>query len=346
MTRSWTTRALNVSTKGASRPAAIFLQSTMSEQALPAVDVDCLKTDQLRAYRIVTWHLSETLRGSNVPPLRMVLYGEGGTGKSRVIQTITEAFAARGVSDMLMKAAYTGVAASLVGGKTTHVVGSMSLGSKEDVSDAAKKKLQEFWRTIRYLIIDEYSMLSKSFLVALSRNISIGMEGSQGFQPGMSFGGLNVILCGDLHQFPPVACRKREPLYYPVSTGDLTTLQVGRKIYEEFTTVVILGEQMQVTDHVWRDFLDHLRHGRVEPQHLKMLRTLLLKRQTPDSTQTHSSNMPSSPDPDPIETIDTSINFSTQPWGDASLITPCHAVRTRWNQAATQKWSTQEWQKT
>ena len=326
-------------------PAAILLQSTTSEQALPAMEPDCLKPDQLRTYRVVTWHLGETLRGGNIPPLRMVLYGEGGTGKSRVIQTITEAFAARGVSHMLMKAAYTGVAASLVDGKTTHVIGCLSLGSKSDVSDAAKKKLQDFWRDIRYLIIDEYSMLSKSFLVTLSRNISIGMEGSQGFQQGISFGGLNVILCGDLHQFPPVACGKREPLYYPISSTDPMTSQVGRKIYEEFSTVIILQEQMRVTDHTWRDFLDHLRHGRVEPRHLRMLRTLLLKRQTPDSSLTHSSlthfpNTTPLPDPRlyPIETVDPSIDFSTQPWADASLITPRHAVRIRWNEAATQKW--------
>ncbi|KAF9789205.1 hypothetical protein BJ322DRAFT_991837, partial [Thelephora terrestris] len=116
----------------------------------------------------------------------------------------------------------------------------------------------------------------------------------------------------------------------------------GRKIYEEFTTVVILGEQVRVTDHVWRDFLDHLHHGRVETRHLKMLRTLLLKRQTADSPPTHYSNTmsPPYPHPDPIETVDTHINFSAQPWADASLITPRHAVRTRWNQAATQKWCT------
>ena len=159
---------------------------------------------------------------------------------------------------MLMKAAYTGVAASLVDGKTTHVIGSMSLRSKDDISDASKKKLQDFWRNIRYLIIDEYSMLSKSFLATLSRNISVGMEGSQGFQPGTSFGGLNVILCGDLHQFPPVACGKREPLYYPTRTDDSIASQVGRKIYKEFSTVIILREQMRVTDHIWRDFLNHL----------------------------------------------------------------------------------------
>ena len=306
------------------------------------MEPDRLKPDQLRAYRIVTWHLGETLCGADIPPLRMVLYGEGGTGKSRVIQTITEAFAAHGVSHMLMKAAYTGVAASLVDGKTTHVIGCLSLGSKADVSDAAKKKLQDFWRNIRYLIIDEYSMISKSFLVTLSRNISIGMEGSQGFQQGTSFGGLNVVLCGDLHQFPPVACGKREPLYYSNSLTDAVTLQVGRKLYEEFSTVVILREQMRITDHIWRDFLGHLRYGRVEPRHLKMLRTLLLKRQAPDSSLTHSpcTTLSSSPDPHLNSTgpINTPIDFSVQPWADAALITPCHAVRTRWNQAAAQKW--------
>ena len=69
----------------------------------------------------------------------MVLYGEGGAGRSRFIQTITEAFAARGASSTLVKAASTGVAASLVGGKTTHVIGSLSLRSKDDVGDTAKK---------------------------------------------------------------------------------------------------------------------------------------------------------------------------------------------------------------
>ena len=77
----------------------------------------------------------------------MILYGEGGTGKSRVIQTITESFAACGVSHMLVKAAYTGVAASLVDGKTMHVIAGLSLGSKgAGVTNASKKKLQDFWR--------------------------------------------------------------------------------------------------------------------------------------------------------------------------------------------------------
>ena len=313
---------------GSSLPTVV-LQLAGSEQALPAVDLGSLKRDQLRAYQIVDWHLGETLRGTSPPPLRMILYGEGGTGKSRVIQTITESFAVRRASHMLVKAAYTGVAASLVNGKTTHVIAGISLGTKRgSVTDASKKKLQDFWREVQYLIVDEYSMLSKTFLATLSRNISIGMEGTEGFQAGRSFGGLNVILCGDLHQFPPVACSKREALYHPLDTRDSLDAQIGRQTYEEFSTVVILKEQMRVSDPTWRDFLEHLRYGKVEPRHLKMLRTLILRRTTP------SSDPPLSPaDSHSLPAID----FVTQPWVDAALITPRHAVRTQWNEATSQK---------
>ncbi|TFK91366.1 hypothetical protein K466DRAFT_442592, partial [Polyporus arcularius HHB13444] len=86
-----------------------------------------LRPDQFRAYSIIVWHLDQTLAGADVPPLRMILYGEGGTGKSRVIQTVSEAFAARGCTYMLVKAAYTGIAASLIDGKTTHVIAHISV---------------------------------------------------------------------------------------------------------------------------------------------------------------------------------------------------------------------------
>ena len=61
--------------------------------------------------------------------MQMIIYGEGGTGKSKVLQSVTEAFHQHGAHHMLLKAAYTGVAASLIDGKTTHVIGGVSLSS-------------------------------------------------------------------------------------------------------------------------------------------------------------------------------------------------------------------------
>jgi PIF1-like helicase len=98
----------------------------------------------------------------------------------------------------------TGVAASLIGGKTTHTVAGISERASGNMSHVTKSKLQSYWKSKAYLIIDEFSTISKSFLSKIERNVSIGKQGSQIF-PDWTFGGLNVVLCGDLHQFPPVA---------------------------------------------------------------------------------------------------------------------------------------------
>ena len=109
----------------------------------------------------------------------MLLHVEGRTGKSKVIQTVTEGFKARGAPYVLTKAAYTRVAASLTDGKTTHVIGEISLFGDEAQLEAhltteAKAKLQQFWKRKFYLILDEYSMLAKYFFSLLSQNIGGG----------------------------------------------------------------------------------------------------------------------------------------------------------------------------
>lgn len=77
-------------------------------------------------------------------------------------------------------------------------------------------------------------MISKDFFALLARNITIGI----GDVDNRSFGEISVILLGDFHQFPPVARPQCDALYYPVDlSSDSLTSQIGRTIYEEFTTV-------------------------------------------------------------------------------------------------------------
>jgi len=76
------------------------------------------------------------------------------------------------------------------------------------------------------------------------------------------YGGISVIVLGDFHQFPRVARPLRDALYYPVDlSNDSLSSQIGRVIYEEFTTVVELKEQRRISGPVWHDFLQHLRRG-------------------------------------------------------------------------------------
>ena len=214
---------------------------------LTSADPSELNEEQYRAYDIIVHHLTNTLSGNKPPPLRMIIYGEGGTGKSEVIQTITDAFKDAGVyvlnkswfrvmmstlltgaEYMLMKSAYTGVAASLIAGRTTHTVASISLRYGGKLSPQVKRRLQAFWKDKTYLIINKYSMLSKLFLARLSRNISIGKQGSSSERTGLSFSGVNVILCGDLHQFPPVVRNYGEHLFCPTNLSkDNIDCQIG-----------------------------------------------------------------------------------------------------------------------
>ena len=92
---------LNNPDSSATAPQVSILPSKASIS--PVTNPLLLKQDQFHTYNIISWHLEQTLAGENPPPLWMILYGEGGTGKSKVIQIVTEAFAKNAVKYMLVK---------------------------------------------------------------------------------------------------------------------------------------------------------------------------------------------------------------------------------------------------
>ena len=65
-------------------------------------------------------HLKATLAGQKPPQLKMIVIGPRGTGKSVMINKITRMFANMGTSDMLVKTATSGIAASLISRMTLH----------------------------------------------------------------------------------------------------------------------------------------------------------------------------------------------------------------------------------
>ena len=185
-----------------------------------------LDADQLRTVQLFTaycFHLSNCKPGETVPPPHIFLTGPAGTGKSKVVNNIIEVVNhysddASGFKIIKHGGVYitasTGVAArQFNGGQTTHSACGLrpdgrqrvitNLDDYMDKLDARKlKALKDDWQGVVLLIIDEGSMVSASMLYAVHLRLNI-IFGKQ-TEPGVYFGGLAVLIVGDLYQLKPV----------------------------------------------------------------------------------------------------------------------------------------------
>src|SRR6202050_297596 len=104
--------------------------------------------------------------------------------------------------------------------------------------------------TTHYLIVDKISMAT-SELTALASGIA-GKIKEETVNATAPFGGMNVILIGDFHQFPPPG---RSHLAMYNSTPPNKTATIGCAIYLQFETVVILCQQTRIRDQQWMEIL-------------------------------------------------------------------------------------------
>ncbi|KAF5321196.1 hypothetical protein D9619_001956 [Psilocybe cf. subviscida] len=269
-----------------------------------------LNAEQRRAHDIVEDRLLKYMQG-DCEQLLMLLLGQGGTGKSTLIGAITETFQYHGQASILAKCATTGIAASDIGGQTLHSWAGISIATKNvDAQKSNPKTAAKRQRNIQgkhFLIIDEASMADKVLTFATSQVIlkTLGEEGTGNAE--LPFGGMNVILSGDFHQFPPVQ-KPYGALYVDSHPKDSREAIIGRELFLQFETVVILKEQSRTKDQGWMDILDRLQIGQCTEDDIDKLKKLVLTN-------------PQCERPD----------FSQAPWNDAILVTPRHAVREEWN---------------
>lgn len=139
---------------------------------LAASNTVFLNAEQQRAFSIVKKHIAAQINGQAPEQLLMIVDGCGGTGKSALIEAITTMMEQSKVSSWLAKTATSGVAATRIGGMTLHSWAAVGVTSKVgSVSQSSAVTLAKRIRHIaetRYLIIDEFSMLTKSFLEMIS----------------------------------------------------------------------------------------------------------------------------------------------------------------------------------
>ncbi|NWX19720.1 PIF1 helicase, partial [Aegotheles bennettii] len=123
--------------------------------------------------------------------------GCAGTGKSFLLKKIVGSLPPRST----YATASTGVAACHIGGTTLHAfagIGSGKAPLEQCVQLAERPGVRQHWLACQHLIIDEISMVDGQFfdrLEAVARAVRKQDE---------PFGGIQLIICGDFLQLPPV----------------------------------------------------------------------------------------------------------------------------------------------
>ncbi|RVE49816.1 hypothetical protein evm_005546 [Chilo suppressalis] len=152
----------------------------------PLTAISSLNTEQQRV-------LEACLSGKNI-----FFTGSAGTGKSFLLKRIVAALP----PEVTVATASTGVAACHVGGTTLHAFAGIGDGSGtlETLCERAVKLplVAQKWRKCKHLIIDEISMVDGTFFEKLE---AVARYVRRNDKP---FGGIQLILCGDFLQLPPV----------------------------------------------------------------------------------------------------------------------------------------------
>lgn len=131
------------------------------------------------------------------------LTGRAGTGKSSLLNY----FRATTEKNVAVVAP-TGVAAINVGGETIHRFFTFGIGQTVDQVKKVGPQRQKIFQALDMLVVDEVSMVRADLFDCMDRFLRLN-----GPRPMEPFGGIQVLLIGDLYQLPPVVRSEERGLF-------------------------------------------------------------------------------------------------------------------------------------
>ena len=234
-----------------------------------------LNAEQERAFRIVANHSVEP----KSEQLKMYLGGMGGTGKSQVIKALLIFLEKKNEAHHFVILGPTGSSAALLNGSTYHSFLGLGFGNnkKNEAINIAQLKMR--LEGVNYIFIDDVSMLACHDMYKISAQLSKALNAFD-----LPFGGMNIIFSGDFAQLPPVGGSS-------LFSGSIGTqvhsglkpggqeATVGKALWHQITTVVILRENMRQKTQSKRDAflrkaLINMRYAKCTPEDISFLRTL------------------------------------------------------------------------
>ena len=183
----------------------------------------------------------------------LFLTGRAGTGKSTLIRQFLA-----GTSRRVVVAAPTGIAALNVAGYTLHrLLGLTATTTLEEVRHGRYRpgRFAKTLASLQTLIVDEASMVRADLFDMLSAALE-----RFGPQPGSRFGGVQLVLVGDLHQLPPVVTDGEEE-YFSTRYPSPFFFSADSYRAELFPTIELTTVFRQAGDDRLTAILNALREG-------------------------------------------------------------------------------------
>ena len=224
----------------------------------------------LQGKRLVYNTVHRHLQTADTEPLRMIISGTAGTGKSYLIHCL------RGLLQDQVR-----VAAFNVEGVTLHSF--LHLPTHGDFKNLEGEKLHHLQQNlmgVHYIIVDEVSMVGRKLLGQVDQRLRQAFP----YRAQEVLGGCSCLLVGDFGQLPPVMDL---PIYTCLSKSAISDL--GRTTYQMFSSGVTLTQVMRQNGHnndqvCFRELLLHMRDGTVTTEDWELLMTRCLSRVPNDFT--------------------------------------------------------------
>lgn len=199
--------------------------------------------------------------------------GPAGSGKTYVINEYVKYLREHAVE--VAVTASTGIAATHIGGMTIHSWSGLGIRdtlSDYDIDDLMERQyLYKRFHKTEVLIIDEVSMLH-NFRLDLIDWICRQMKHSE-----KPFGGMQIILCGDFFQLPPVT-RGSNRTFTDEPFGSTVESEFAYKSQSFLASkfvICYLEEQHRQKDNTYLGILNQIRENRVTSRTIELLKSRL-----------------------------------------------------------------------
>jgi len=190
----------------------------------------------------------------------LFITGRAGTGKSTLLRALSDV-----IAEPMAIVAPTGLAAVNVGGQTIHSFFGLPprlLGP----DDIRRSRNGGVMRKLKFLVIDEVSMVRSDLMWAIDQSLRVNRG-----RPREPFGGIRLVMFGDLHQLPPVVQEHEVADHLETRHGGPFFFSVPALAEAAGTVRLELTQVFRQKEGALLDVLNRIREGDVGQDELDLL---------------------------------------------------------------------------